>query len=374
MGKNGPARHLNHLYPHPVPVEVYLLPEVYPHNPVSWLYFAYKLASYLCHSPTPSPVDVTADGSVFKVTSEPAMLRLWRSGFYGKGVLSRSEPTWRQRHQQQQEASTSTSTSSPALEAVTVARRQERQQFKQLRAQLQQLEIRHRKHELNEEEVKELEKLRVTVEDLRKGNTPTKGTSRETTKDPKETTETTRDNTNDNTNVAAGSVTRVVTDTSENAAIADLEYLQLSAVETLWLLHLGSIRVHSNLTASAISRQLGPAGRIEYAAYHYFRSLGWCVRDGLKFGAEFLLYKRGPVFGHAEFAIKVVSRHHQPQWTEMATVARVIGTVNKTLVVCYVTAPDTDEAEEIDDVAQWVSQYRVAPVMYRRWNPSRTRD
>lgn len=40
---------------------------------------------------------------------------------------------------------------------------------------------------------------------------------------------------------------------------------------------------------------------INYVAYHHYRSLGWCVKPGTKFCVDFLLYKRGPVFGHAEY-------------------------------------------------------------------------
>lgn len=39
---------------------------------------------------------------------------------------------------------------------------------------------------------------------------------------------------------------------------------------------------------------------LSYIAYHHYRSLGWAVKSGLKFCADWLLYKRGPVFGHAE--------------------------------------------------------------------------
>ena len=39
---------------------------------------------------------------------------------------------------------------------------------------------------------------------------------------------------------------------------------------------------------------------INYAVYHHYRSLGWVVRGGIKFCADFLLYKKGPVFTHAE--------------------------------------------------------------------------
>lgn len=39
---------------------------------------------------------------------------------------------------------------------------------------------------------------------------------------------------------------------------------------------------------------------VHYAVYHHFRSLGWVVKGGIKFCVDYLLYKRGPVFHHAE--------------------------------------------------------------------------
>jgi hypothetical protein len=39
---------------------------------------------------------------------------------------------------------------------------------------------------------------------------------------------------------------------------------------------------------------------INYVVYHHYRSLGWVVKSGIKFCVDYLLYKRGPVFHHAE--------------------------------------------------------------------------
>ncbi|KAJ3165600.1 tRNA splicing endonuclease subunit sen2 [Geranomyces variabilis] len=39
---------------------------------------------------------------------------------------------------------------------------------------------------------------------------------------------------------------------------------------------------------------------VKYAAYHYYRSRGWVVKSGIKFGAEYVLYKHGPIFRHSE--------------------------------------------------------------------------
>lgn len=40
---------------------------------------------------------------------------------------------------------------------------------------------------------------------------------------------------------------------------------------------------------------------INYIVYHHYRSLGWVVKGGIKFCVDYLLYKRGPVFTHAEY-------------------------------------------------------------------------
>jgi len=39
---------------------------------------------------------------------------------------------------------------------------------------------------------------------------------------------------------------------------------------------------------------------VNYVAYHHYRSLGWTIKSGVKFCVDYLLYKRGPVFDHAE--------------------------------------------------------------------------
>lgn len=40
---------------------------------------------------------------------------------------------------------------------------------------------------------------------------------------------------------------------------------------------------------------------VNYVVYHHYRALGWVVKGGIKFCVDYLLYKRGPVFHHAEY-------------------------------------------------------------------------
>ena len=42
---------------------------------------------------------------------------------------------------------------------------------------------------------------------------------------------------------------------------------------------------------------------VQYAVVHHYRSLGWVIKSGVKFCADYLLYKRGPVFSHAEYVL-----------------------------------------------------------------------
>jgi len=46
---------------------------------------------------------------------------------------------------------------------------------------------------------------------------------------------------------------------------------------------------------------------IQYVVYHHYRSLGWVVKGGIKFCVDYLLYKRGPVFSHAEWVTPLLS-------------------------------------------------------------------
>ena len=55
---------------------------------------------------------------------------------------------------------------------------------------------------------------------------------------------------------------------------------------------------------------------VQYAVYHHFRSLGWVVRGGIKFGVDWLIYNGGPVFDHAAFGLVVIPEYSDPWWKE----------------------------------------------------------
>ncbi|KAI0135927.1 hypothetical protein F4814DRAFT_41370 [Daldinia grandis] len=123
---------------------------------------------------------------------------------------------------------------------------------------------------------------------------------------------------------------------------------------------------------------------IHYAVYHHFRSLGWVTRPGIKFGVDWMLYNRGPVFSHAEFAVIVLPAYTDPWWRTQGrqpprrswhwlhTINRVQATALKTLVLAYVDIPPP--FEEGLGAAEVLKRYRVREFIVRRWLSNRNRD
>ncbi|OTB00180.1 hypothetical protein M426DRAFT_324494 [Hypoxylon sp. CI-4A] len=123
---------------------------------------------------------------------------------------------------------------------------------------------------------------------------------------------------------------------------------------------------------------------VHYAAYHHFRSLGWVARPGIKFGVDWMLYNRGPVFSHAEFAVIVLPAYTDPWWKAQGrqpperswhwlhTVNRVQSTALKTLVIAYVDIPPP--FDEGLGAAEIMKKYRVREFIVRRWLSNRNRD
>jgi len=111
--------------------------------------------------------------------------------------------------------------------------------------------------------------------------------------------------------------------------LIDVEHLQLTLQEAFFLLWtLDCLTVLDPLSSEPMSLQeiwksfqlahLPPASStlpsapllqfdspflINYIVYHHYRSLGWVIKGGIKFCVDYLLYKRGPVFAHAEYDI-----------------------------------------------------------------------
>ncbi|CAD6443274.1 d9d6b343-0e1c-436f-b7d9-a639f4326aab [Sclerotinia trifoliorum] len=201
----------------------------------------------------------------------------------------------------------------------------------------------------------------------------------------------------------------------EEMVIEDQEHFQLTMEEAFFLSYgLGALTVLDPVTKSGISNQdlfslfrkssyFPPVSNpslstddpflINYVVYHHFRSLGWVVRGGIKFSVDYLLYNRGPVFSHAEFAVLILPSYSDPYWSSgpflqnyvkgkqerswswMHCINRVITQVKKTLILVYVDIPaPVDGSIKENSVDELLQKYKVREVVLKRWSPNRSRD
>lgn len=195
---------------------------------------------------------------------------------------------------------------------------------------------------------------------------------------------------------------------TNSAEIEDKEHFQLSPEEAFFLqFSLGALktvdpktnepicterlltllRSHSYFPPSAALRPDDPF-LIHYTVYHHFRSLGWVPRHGIKFGVDWILYQRGPVFDHSEFGIMVMPAYsnelwnehqhdtHKKSWSWLMGVNRVLSHVLKSLVIVYVDIPPPpvfDDAMQQGGIAAAFRLYNIREVMVRRFSVNRNR-
>ena len=127
---------------------------------------------------------------------------------------------------------------------------------------------------------------------------------------------------------------------------------------------------------------------LQYAVYHHYRSLGWVPRHGIKFGVDWILYQRGPVFDHSEFGLMTMPSFSDPRWAGyehetpkrswswLMGVNRVLAHVLKGLVLVYVDVPPPpifEEAMRVGGIAAALKKYTVREVMVRRFSVNRNR-
>ncbi|GAB5369522.1 hypothetical protein AAMO2058_001411900 [Amorphochlora amoebiformis] len=108
-----------------------------------------------------------------------------------------------------------------------------------------------------------------------------------------------------------------------------------------------------------------------YATYHYYRSRGWIIRSGLKFGADFLFYKDSPEKVHASFCVVVENLKETKEgmistFASLERLCTIAGNAAKSLLVCMVSVPD-------DEKLQYLDAYSILGVELTRWFPRRPR-
>ncbi|KAF2672676.1 hypothetical protein BT63DRAFT_420900 [Microthyrium microscopicum] len=383
----------NYIHRNPLPLNTFPLPAFVPHNPISWLRIAFTVL-WQTVSP-PSSHDIIYEGYFDQASrsvhvTEPKTIRaLWEMGFFGKGILSRSEPNWLD-----QEKTRLGITDRETIELMRDQRRKERDRMKMDRARAER------------EAIEEQQRKEAGTGLLSPPLTPAEN---------EEVSNTASEISNGAAEPLSQSsmdplLDKDVQDEAITAEIVNQEHLQLSLYEAYFLHYgLGSLRLSNMPTASSLDlltlfRQhsyfppvsladLSPDDPflVYYAVYHHFRSLGWVVRDGIKFSVDYLLYERGLVFSHAAFAVMIIPSYNDPYWKEPGRkptsmqrrkgsrdwswfhcINRVQTKAVKTLVLCYVEIPPPD-AVKGEDIGQIFGQYRIREFCIKRWSPNRNR-
>ncbi|KAI1171078.1 hypothetical protein F4777DRAFT_72242 [Nemania sp. FL0916] len=190
---------------------------------------------------------------------------------------------------------------------------------------------------------------------------------------------------------------------ADPSVLIDKEHLQLSPEEAFYLVFaLGALSVIDPATGKSMTTQnlfrlfcglsyFPPSTSaiqpddpflVQYAAYHHFRSLGWVVRSGIKFGVDWLLYIGGPVFSHAEFTVTVVPAYTDPYWVSQGhrpaakswhwlhAINRVQSHALKNVVLVYVDIPPPSQATEPSVL---LKGYKVREFVMKRWLSNRSR-
>ena len=446
-----PRPNYNKIHAKPLPVAAYPLPPLIPHNPFSILHIAFTYLYQFFAPPSSHPEILyqayfSPETRSVHVTDETAIRALWEGGFFGKGSLSRSEPSWLDREKKRRGL-----IANETSEEFTAQRRAERRKFKQERAR--------KEREAIEEKLREERRVhdsgqaaeptaRSKYEGLNGGRVDSYAESMESLFEKQPLSPpglppimpSLSNSVNDSNDVdaekedyvsqpptepAASDASKPVEQDPENeaAAIKNQEHLQLNASEAFFLVYaLGILQIRAQNTTDLLlpealftlfrqhsyfpsheAQDLQPDDPflIQYVVYHHFRSLGWVVRPGIKFAVDWLLYLRGPVFSHAEFALIVLPAYTNPYWRstqELETstqkkeskswwwlhcVNRVQSQVRKSLVICYVEVPppmaetavaEGQTSDEEMDIGKVLRRYKVRELTMKRWTPNRERD
>lgn len=124
----------NLIHARPLPLTITPYPPLIPHNPLSILHILYTFF-FARPSCLPDPIYVATfhpETRCVHVTDTQSILALWNDGFFGKGSLSRSEPTWLSR--EKRALGILGKDEDLTAEEWTERRRQQRKEFKLERA------------------------------------------------------------------------------------------------------------------------------------------------------------------------------------------------------------------------------------------------
>ncbi len=120
--------------------------------------------------------------------------------------------------------------------------------------------------------------------------------------------------------------------------------LKLSLIEALYLEEKGELLVETldgrRMDRSRLEEALRSKRRFHllYRVYKDLRDKGLVVRPGMRFGADFAVYRLGPGIDHAPFVVHVVEENEEIDPVDLVRAGRVSHSVRKTFIMAYPSA------------------------------------
>ncbi|XP_028168672.1 tRNA-splicing endonuclease subunit SEN2 [Ostrinia furnacalis] len=103
----------------------------------------------------------------------------------------------------------------------------------------------------------------------------------------------------------------------------------------------------------------------KYVVYHYFRSKGYIVKPGIKFGGDYLLYKEAPGIMHADYIVVIKCEEEQTDWVSLLGHLRMATTTVKEIMLAEVKKTDMD----VIDIPDNLNVYSVREIVLSRKMP-----
>lgn len=123
---------------------------------------------------------------------------------------------------------------------------------------------------------------------------------------------------------------------------------------------------------------------LKFRVFCYFKLLGWTVKDGIKYGTDFVLYKNGPGKGHSKHTVMILYSginnilnsegfKPNPTYTQILATNRVSINANKHLLLCSINIKDDNIIESIRSQPLGIFDKNLISISHhslKRWVPS----
>ncbi|CAG4951982.1 unnamed protein product [Colias eurytheme] len=100
----------------------------------------------------------------------------------------------------------------------------------------------------------------------------------------------------------------------------------------------------------------------KYIVYHYYRSKGYIVKPGIKFGGDFLIYREGPGINHSDYIVVIKQKQESQDWLTMLGHVRMAATTVKEIIIIEIIEPSKENITLPKDL----SEYTVKEIILTR--------